>query len=345
MKKWTALLLACLFLASCTSQSDSLQRYSETYFDLFDTVTTLVAYGDSEEAFQQDAQAIYQALRYYHQFYDIYNDYQGINNLKTLNDQAALAPVTVEQPVIDLLLVAKEAYQLTEGKVNVAFGSVTSLWHDYREAGLADPDSAELPPMEALESAALHCDLDDVIIDETASTVYFADPLLQLDVGSIAKGYAAQQVAEEMVAQGVDNLLLGVGGNLYAIGSRDGQGELWPVGVEDPFADDGSYLEILGISDQALVTSGSYQRYYTVDGTDYHHIIDPDTLMPADYFVLVTLLTQDAGQADYLSTALFSMSYEDGLALVESLEGVEALWIDQQGQQFCTDGFAQAVEG
>ena len=96
------------------------------------------------------------------------------------------------------------------------------------------------------------------------------------------------------------------------------------------------------IAGQNLVTSGSYQRYYTVDGRDYHHIIDPDTLMPADYFVSVTVLADDSGKADALSTALFNLPYEAGKELAESLDGVEAFWVEPDGTEHCTDGF-QAV--
>ena len=126
-------------------------------------------------------------------------------------------------------------------------------------------------------------------------------------------------------ARGVESLLLSVGGNVCAIGSRLGADDPWPVGVENPFPGEGGYLHTLRIAGPNLVTSGSYPRYYTVDGRDYHHIIDPDTLMPADYFVSVTVLADDSGKADALSTALFNLPYEQGRALAEE-NGVSAVW-------------------
>lgn len=114
------------------------------------------------------------------------------------------------------------------------------------------------------------------------------------------------------------------------------------MGIENPFPGEGGYLHTLRIAGQNLVTSGSYQRYYTVNGRDYHHIIDPDTLMPADYFASVTVLADDSGKADALSTALFNLPYEAGKELAESLDGVEAFWVEPDGTEHCTDGF-QAV--
>ncbi|MBS6282034.1 MAG: FAD:protein FMN transferase [Clostridiales bacterium] len=344
MRRLLAALCAALLLAltACTPRSQTPERHELTYLDVFDTVTTLVAYGGTGEDFSAEAGRIHAELLDYHRLYDIYNDYPGLNNLKTVNDRAGEAPVEVDRRIIDLLLEAREMYGVTGGKVNVAFGSVLSIWHDYREAGILDPERAALPPMEALRAAAEHTDPEAVVIDEERSTVYLADPAMSLDVGAIAKGYAAQRVCDSARARGVESLLLSVGGNVCAIGSRLGADDPWPVGVENPFPGEGGYLHTLRIAGQNLVTSGSYQRYYTVDGRDYHHIIDPDTLMPADYFVSVTVLADDSGKADALSTALFNLPYEAGKELAESLDGVEAFWVEPDGTEHCTDGF-QAV--
>ncbi len=335
-----------LTLTACTPSTPGPQRHEVTYLDLFDTVTTLVGYGGTPEEFSQAALKMHDELKEYHQLYDIYNDYPGVNNLKTVNDQAGVAPVEVDRRIIDLLLECKQMYQLTGGKVNVAFGSVLSLWHGYRQEGLEHPERAALPPMESLLQAEKTTEIDRLLIDEAASTVYLADPDMSLDVGAIAKGYAAQRACEAARERGVESLLLSVGGNICAIGTRMGPEDLWPVGVEDPEPGGSqNYLHTLRIADQSLVTSGSYQRYYTVDGKDYHHIIDPDTLMPSDYFTLVTVLADDSGVADALSTALFNLPYEAGRELVEGLDEAEAFWVELDGTEHCTDGFQAVIDG
>ena len=150
------------------------------------------------------------------------------------------------------------------------------------------------------------------------------------------KGYATEKAAQLLVSMNCSSYVLNIGGNIRIIGTKkDGSG--WKTGIKDPSGDT-LYALYLEISDTSCVTSGDYERYYTVEGTRYHHIIDKDTLMPATYFSSITILAKDSGLADALSTALFSMSYEDGRALVDSLEGVEAIWIYKDKTIVYTDG-------
>ena len=194
----TAALAACLalclsLLAGCAGTSgsasdtvsDDAQRFTAYYFDVFDTMTQVIAYCDSQAEFDQQMEALHNDLVTYHQLYDIYNDYEGINNIKTINDNAGIAPVKVDQKIIDMLDLALEMYDVTDGKLNVAMGSVLAIWHDHREAAEADPsdDDNTLPTQEELEAAAQHCDINNVIIDHEAGTVYLADPDMRLDVG------------------------------------------------------------------------------------------------------------------------------------------------------------------
>jgi thiamine biosynthesis lipoprotein len=331
-----ALLAVCLLLSGCTVQKQPEQKqYTATFLDLFDTVTTILGRADSEEAFQQKVQVIHDDLLRYHQLFDIYNDYEGITNLKTVNDHAGKGPVVVDRAIIDLLLDCKEYYSLTEGKVNVAMGSVLKLWHDARADAYDNPLNAYLPDQDTLEEAAKHTNFDNVLLDEANSTVRIADPALRLDVGAIAKGWATQRVAENAPA----GLLISVGGNVCATGPKDRDAS-WVVGIQNP--DGGDYLHTVYVETGCVVTSGDYQRTYPVDGKFYHHIIDPDTLYPSEYFRSVTIICGDSGLADALSTALFVMPLEEGLALAEKC-GVEAVWVHPDGQRTYTPGFEKLI--
>lgn len=317
------------------------ERYEAQFTDVFDTVTQIIGYAESQEAFSRQVSELKEQFDYYNQLYDIYNDYEGVANIKTINDNAGKEPVKVAPEIIDLLKLGKEAYEKTNGEVNIACGSVLRLWHDYREAGVEDPDSAALPPMEELESRAAHTNIDNLIIDEEASTVYLADPEMSLDVGSIGKGYAVQQVAEYAKEHGIEHLLISGGGNICVVGARE-DGEAWRVGVQNPdLSSEEEYVQKVQLQDISIVTSGNYQRYYEVDGKQYCHIIDKDTMMPAEHMASVSVIMEDSGEADAMSTALFNMEYEEGKAFVESMEGVEAMWILNDGSIKYSSGFSK----
>ena len=332
-----ALLALCLMLTACAGAAPEEKQYTATFLTLFDTVTTILGRAESQEAFSATAQEIHDELLEYHQLFDIYNDYEGLNNLKTINDNAGLAPVEVDSRILDLLEDCKAYYTLTNGRVNVAMGSVLELWHTAREDGINDPQNAYLPDQAALEEAAKHCDLDQVILDREASTVYLADPELRLDVGAVAKGWSAQRVAKAAPR----GLLISVGGNVCATGPKDDQGTAWVVGVQNPDGGD-TYLHTLAITEGAVVTSGDYQRAYTLDGKLYHHIIDPDTLYPGTYWRAVTIVCADSGLADALSTALFLLTREEGQKLLEQT-GAETLWVDAQGNLYYSPGFETLI--
>lgn len=339
MKRVCAAVVLCALLCGCAAapagEEGGQKRYEASFLTLFDTVTTMVGYADSQETFTAQAQQIHDELLEYHQLYDIYNDYDGMNNLKTVNDNAGIAPVEVDARILDMLEFSRELYEETDGRVNVAMGGVLSLWHDAREAGIEDPANAYLPDQDALEEAARHADWSNVVIDKEAGTVYLADPDMSLDVGAIAKGYAVERVCETAPA----GMLISVGGNVRATGPKP-DGSPWVVGIENP--DGGDFLHTLYVEDSSVVTSGDYQRYYLVDGQRYHHIIDPDTLYPATRWRSVSILCADSGIADGLSTALFTLSQEDGQKLLDAFDA-EALWMTQDGELLYSPGFQAMV--
>lgn len=311
-----ALLLPVLLSLSC-GKPKAFQKTSIAYFD---TVITVTAYAESEAEFNALADEIFGEFARFHALYDIYHEYDGVINLCTINKTAGDSPVVVDAQVMELLSFGKSVHARTNGGTNIAMGSVLSLWHEARKR--------ELPPdIELLTEAATHTDINDLVLDEEKSTVFFADPALLLDVGAIAKGYAAERIASDLEARGISGVLLNVGGNLVAVGNS----VPWKVAVQHPETS-GAYLQKLTLSEGTLVTSGSYQRYFIKDGVHYHHIIDPVTLYPKNEFLQVTVLCSDSGLADALSTALFNLSYEEGLALIETLDGAEALWYTADGR-------------
>lgn len=340
MKRIAAILLiiAALFAPCGCKKTDA--KYQYAFFDVFDTVTELTIYAENEAAAADAARAAHERLIYLNKLYDIYNEYDDAVSLMEVNRRAAIAPVEISVETMALLKFAKEAYALTGDRVNAAMGSVLSIWHDYREAGLADEANAKLPPMELLEQAAEHTDINSIVLDEAKDTVFFTDNMVRLDVGAIAKGFAGQIVTDELNARidagEISAALISLGGNVCAAGTKP-NGEAWQIAVQDPRGSDNAATA--SIASGYVVTSGDYQRYYTVNGVRYNHIIDPDTLMSADKHASVTVISSDGALADALSTALFIMDTGEGRALIDSIADAEALWIAKDGGITRTDGF------
>lgn len=331
-KRILACLLCACLLTGCAFPGIKKQVYQITWLDVFDTVTTLRGYAPSEREFNETAAKLHEALLEYHRLFDVYTDYPELVNLKTVNDTASSAPVAAPEPILQLLQFCREAYSLTDGRVNAAMGAVLLLWHEAREAALADPEHAAVPDAGGLSAAAEHCDIENLILDMDAGTVYFADPLLRLDVGAVAKGWAAQQ-AVKLLPEGY---LLNLGGNTCASGAKP-DGSPWIIGIQSPDAEE-EYLMTVPMASGSAVTSGDYQRFFMAEGIRYHHIIDPDTLMPGAYWRSVTVLCADSGLADCLSTALFLLPEAEGRALAARC-GAQVLWVAADGTQIQTEGF------
>ncbi|MBO4355833.1 MAG: FAD:protein FMN transferase [Clostridia bacterium] len=332
------LLISCVFASSCEKERF---KYQKTYIGAFDTVTVITGFSESQKSFDAIADDFYHRLEEYGRLYDIYQDYVGINNLKTVNDNAGVKPVEVDSRIIDLLLFSKELYEITGGAVNFAMGSVLKFWHDEMIHAQFDPESASVPDEITLKSASLHTSVDGVIINADEGTVYLSDPLMSLDVGALAKGYALERVAKEFEARDWP-AIVNVGGNVRTLGMPLNE-DFWSVGIKDP-DNTSKILKILKIGGNcSVVTSGDYERYFTVSDIRYCHIIDPSTLYSAVNFKSVTVINADSGLADAMSTALFILDIAQGLELAQKY-GIEAIWIGKNGERYVTPGFSDYYE-
>ncbi len=335
LKKILCAALALTALAACARGP---QLYASAFFGVFDSYVSVKSYAGSQEEFDLYAGIIQSRLTELHKKYDIYNNYSGVNNLKTINDSAGLAPVAIDADTMALLKFSKLAYDETDGAVNIALGPVLKIWRDYRERGLENPETAELPPLELLLEARALCGIDALVLDETESTAFLAEPGMSLDVGALAKGFAAGIAVEEARAAGMSSAIIDAGGSIIAVGMPlGGVRDVWSVGVRDPESPE-SLADTIYTTDAAIVTSGDYQRFYTVAGKKYNHVIDPETLMPAERHAAVTVVAKDSAAADMLSTCLFVLPAEQGRAILERY-GAEALWIDHGGGKTATEGY------
>lgn len=279
-------------------------------------------------------------LRLNHIF-DKYNDVAGVNNLKTVNDNAGIAPVVVDQALIDLLLIAKDWTVKSEGTFDITLGSVLKIWHTYREDGQAlnsDGKLAPIPSITELQNAAQYVGWDFVQIDDAANTVYLTDPHASLDLGGISKGYATDLVAAKLEAAGLEAGLLSFGGSSSVlIGSKPNKLN-WNVAIRAPIRGN-PYVEVDNVyfpTGFALSSSGDDQNYYQgSDANFYHHIIDPKTLFPVNHgcHSVTVFTTENATVAEALSKTLYILPLDQAYAYLNQYnldhpdQTLYAIWI------------------
>ena len=341
MKRILAVLLLAAVLAIPAAVSADPQRYTYTFYGTFDTVMTLIGYADSQEQFDRAAALCESEFRRLDALYTPYLHSKDGNNLWSLNNGAWKEPMKVEPDLMSLLVFCRDLQEKYPGAVNIAMGRVLNLWHEARLAAEDNPSEAKVPDPEALAEAAEHCDINDLVLDEEAGTVFYRDSKLRLDLGAVAKGYAAGLV-ERKLAELLPAFCLNAGGNIVLHGAPYNSRKTWRTGIQNPDAllyGDNTTLGTVDRTDGCIVTSGDYQRYFTVDGMRYHHIIDPVTLQPARSVRAVTIICEDSGLADFLSTTCIILPYEESRDLVLSLDGVEALWVLPDGMVIQTAGF------
>ncbi|TJX15647.1 FAD:protein FMN transferase [Tissierella creatinini] len=351
MKKILSIIMALTMIIGflgCTKRPEY-TKYSASFFDTFDTITQIVGYTKTEEEFNKYVDQIHNRMLVLHKLYDKYNNYEGINNIKTINDNAGLSPVKVDKEIIELILFSKDLYENKARETNIALGSVLKIWSEYRDMAEANPEKAAIPPMEDLIEANEHTDINKIIVDEENSTIFLEDSQMSLDVGAVAKGYATEIVAKELEGEGFSSFIISAGGNIRTIGKPlDNIRQRWGIGIQNPdsFIDgsESNVLETVFINNGSVVSSGDYQRFYMVGDKKIHHLIDPKTLMPGDYFRAVTIVTLNSGEADFYSTVAFLLPYEESRKFVESQDGVEALWVMKDGSVEATDGMKRIMK-
>lgn len=365
-------LLCAAFLTGCAAEQEAekapeqeLEKYTNLSADAgFDTVYQQTEFGYDHDLMAEHYTKAVSMFSSFNDLFDIYNEYEGIGNLMTINANAGIAPVETDQRIIDMLKEAKMFYEISGGAFDITIGSLLHVWHEYRDRGIAlnqQDTKAPIPSDEELKEAAEKCGWDKVVIDEENKTVFITEKGVSLDVGGIAKGYAAEAIGQFMETQDVVYATINAGRNIRTVHSK-ADGKPWSIGITDPSDGNSLYCAVEMDGSGSFVTSGDYERYYIgEDGGIYHHIIDPKTLKPADYYHSVSIITPDSGAADCLSTTLFTLSIEDGKKVLEAYEKetgnpVNAVWIMDpektqneegklSGEYFCvyTDGIKDRI--
>ena len=247
-------------------------------------------------------------------------------------NQAKGKPVEVHTDTILLLQTALHYAELTHGRIDPTIAPVSSLWN------FSQPKEASLPSEESLTEALSHVDYHRLKISDT--TVTLEDPDAALDLGFIAKGFIADRIKEYLLTQDVDSAIINLGGNVLTIGVKP-DGSPFQVGIQQPFSPTGTAALTLPANNISLVSSGIYERYFEKEGKLYHHILDTKTGYPIqNNLYAVTILSPSSVEGDALSTTCFVLGLEEGMAFIESLEEVEAVFLTSDGTIHTSSGLS-----
>lgn len=312
MKKILILFSFILLLCGCSKNNESYNMfYMDTYIEvkIYD-----INKNDSKEVFSK-IDSIYKK---YHELSDRYNEYEGVINVYYLNNLLKKNEnVEISNELKDLINYGINAYKETDGYINIALGNVIDIWKKYREEGTSVPNTYEL-----MNAGSI--DIDDIVLKENN---YKKTSNVKLDLGAYAKGYTTEVVGKYLESIGYDKYLINAGGNVKT--GNKYKSSKYLIGLEEPFNESNLYKKVY-VQNKSIVTSGSYQRYYEVDGVLYNHIINPKTLMPENYTKSVTVITDDSAYADIMSTYLFLMPIDDGLEYVNNNDLLEAIWYNDE---------------
>lgn len=356
--------ITLLLLTSCKPKDSELKRFQRTIGGTesdpvgFDTSFTLIGYTNSEADFEKYLNQLRSEMHQLHIIFDKYNNYEGINNLKTINDMAGKEAVKVDPHIIKVLNMAKEQFDENYQKFDPTLGAVLTIWHEYRELGIEknfnNNEFGDVPSLESLQEAKKCTGWDLIEINEKDSTVYLTKDCASLDLGGIAKGYATEIVSKSLEKAGLKYFTLSSGGNIKVSSSKP-NGYPWKIGIREPlYVPVENSVDVFTIKDEmSIVTSGDYQRfYYGPEMRILHHIIDPDTLFPLNHFRSATIVMKDSGYADLYSTVLFNLDYEAGKKWVTEHNEkhpdypLEAFWvIDSNSDLWNHPDFKQSVVG
>ncbi len=252
-----------------------------------------------------------------------------------INKNAGEAAVEVKDDTLSVIKKAIDYKELTNDVFNIAIGRLIELW------GIGK-DWQKVPTEEEILDAKNHVDITQVEIK--GNNVMLRDPDMLIDLGGIAKGYAVDEAARVLRENGITSAFVNMGGDVYALGSKP-DGTPWNVGIQDPEVGSSGIIAKVGLSDESIVTSGDYERYFIENGVRYHHIIDPETGAPTrNELVSVTILSKKSVDGDVLSTAVFIMGLEEGIRFIEGMEGIEAVLVTKDKKMYATSGAMDRVE-
>ncbi len=294
---------------------------------LFDTVVTITLYGEDKQSYIDEC---FDLARHYENLFSNTVEESDISKINA----AAGEYVEVDPETIELLNAGLEYGEISDGRFDITVGKLSDLWHFSENDGEV-PDEAEITQVVA--------NIDDGSVVIRDNTVALTNPDAKLDLGGIAKGYIADRMRDHLKEEGITSGIINLGGNVVVIGNKP-DGSMYKVGIQKPFSDQNDVIAYVETDEKSVVTSGVYERYFYVDDTLYHHILDLSTGYPAETGLnSVTIISENSVDGDGLSTTCFLLGPDEGMDLIESMPDIEAVFITDDNEIKCTSGVGDSL--
>ncbi|MDD4608121.1 MAG: FAD:protein FMN transferase [Bacilli bacterium] len=308
-----------------SSNNNKLKEYNTNLFYM-DTYIQIKIYTTSQIKADNAFTEVEEIYKKYHQLTDRFSTDGGVYYI---NNNTSTEPIITIDPILyNIIEHGINWYHKSNGLLNINIGNVVDVWKKYRD------QKSGLPSINELKDSG-DIDINNIIL---LGNNQIKNNHPNIDLGAIAKGYTTGVVGNYLEQNGIDKYIINAGGNVL-VGNHYNN-DLYKIGIESPI-ESGDIYEVVKGNNISVVTSGSYERYYEYDGKLYHHIINPHTLMPSEYMKSVTVITEDSGLADTLSTILFLMPIEEGKEFIKELDNVEAIWFSNDGEIIKSEGFSK----
>ena len=312
---------------------ESIQKYSKTEL-LLDTVFDITVFTEDEA---EGNRLLREAFNEVRALEKTFSRFVSGSEVDEINQNAGEGSVEVRSDMLKVIKSGIYFGEITEGSFDITIAPLMELW------GFGT-GKQRVPSQEEIEEILPLVDYREIQLDEQRFTVYLPQEEMSLDLGGIAKGYIVDRIVQYLESQNVELATVNAGGDIRVIGTRE-DGTPWRIGIRNPRnSNEQDITAVIPIVDQAVVTSGDYERFFTSDGKRYHHILDPHNGFPAAKVISVTIVAEECITADALSTAVFVLGPQKGMELVESLSGVEGLIIDNQEKLHVSSGLQDIIE-
>ncbi|MDD3269283.1 MAG: FAD:protein FMN transferase [Syntrophomonadaceae bacterium] len=319
----SVLSLIMIIVAGCGNKPATIQEYCRENF-IMDTLIRIRVFSSDPES---GAKALDEAFAEFARIGNLSDKFAEknlsepeISDVYRVNKYAGIKAVKVSEDTLAMLEKSQYFADVSNGAFDVTVGPVMDLW-GFGQAQYHLPSDRELKQKLTLVGYMR------IVINKQQKTVFLPQKGMSIDLGGIAKGYATDRAAQKLRQMGIKSAIINAGGNIYALGSKPDNSS-WLAGIQDP-REKSRLAAIIKVNDTAVVSSGDYERYFISKGIRYHHILDPSAGKPARKAISTTIVAPSAADADVLSTALFVLGPEKGMALLEKLPGIKAVFIDE----------------